>query len=258
MTREANTISAAFDAGVNFFFVTADMHWPLYEPSRRGLANLLARGRGIRDDIVVAGVCYPTQPEFCTAPFHELLAAIPRLDHLDVLLAGGAYGIEFDRRLSLFQLHRERGLLGNRAIGASFHDRSAAASAVRERKVDIAYIRYNPDHFGARSDVFPHLRERPRPLVYGFKSTYGYAPPALMDEIGLAAGEYWHPTITDHYRFALTPPEMDGVLIGLRSPDQVEALAEALELGPLSDEEEAYLMNVAEVIRGDAQMEPDD
>ena len=82
---EPATVSAAFDAGVNFFFVTADMHWPLYEHTRRGLADLLARGRGVRDKVVVAGVCYPTQPEFCAMPFEELAAAVPGLKTLDVL-----------------------------------------------------------------------------------------------------------------------------------------------------------------------------
>src|SRR6059058_6236261 len=53
---DPKTVPAAFDAGINFFFVTADMHWPLYEPTRRGLADLLARGPGTRDRVVVAGV----------------------------------------------------------------------------------------------------------------------------------------------------------------------------------------------------------
>jgi hypothetical protein len=45
MVRDPETIPAAFDAGINiFFFFSADMHWPLYEPSRQGLAGLLARG----------------------------------------------------------------------------------------------------------------------------------------------------------------------------------------------------------------------
>src|SRR5262249_5979393 len=73
---EPATVPAAFDAGVNFFFVTADMHWPLYESARRGLADLLARVRGVREQVVVAGVCYPTQPEFCSMPFQELVAAV--------------------------------------------------------------------------------------------------------------------------------------------------------------------------------------
>ena len=233
------------------------MHWPLYENTRRGLADLLARGRGVRDEVVVAGVCYPTQPEFCTAPFEELVAAVPGLKRLDVLLAGGAYGWEFDRRLPVYAEHRRTGFLGNRAVGATFHDRKAARAAVQERQVDVAYIRYNPGHAGARRDVFPHLPERPRPLLFGFKSTFGYAPPARMTELGLPAPDYWHPAITDHYRFALTPPEMDGLLIALRAPGEVAALAAALEQGPLTEEEEAYLMDVAGVAQGKARVVPD-
>jgi hypothetical protein len=102
--------------------------------------------------------------------------------------------------------------------------------------------------------MVPHLPERPRPLLFGFKSTFGYVPPARMSQLGLPGPEYWQPAITDHYRFALTRPEMDGLLIGLRKPDQVTALEEALARGPLTEEEEEYLMGVASVARGEVQV----
>jgi hypothetical protein len=47
---------------------------------------------------------------------------------------------------------------------------------------------------------------------------------------------------------------MDGLLIGFRTPAEVAALAAALERGPLTDEEEAYMMDVASVARGDARV----
>jgi hypothetical protein len=255
MVGDPAVVPAAFDAGVNFFFVTTDMHWPLYEATRCGLAELFARG--MRDRVVVAGVCYPTQPEFCTAPFEELVAAVPGLRRLDVLLAGGAYGPELGSRMPIYAQHRRERFLGNRAVGATFHDREVAVAAVRERQVDIAYIRYNPDHSGAREDVFPHMPDRPRPLLFNFKSTFGYVPPERMAEIGLPGPEYWNPDVADHYRFALTPPEMDGLLIGLRTPGQVAALAEALERGPLTEEEEEYLIGIAGVARGEARVAPE-
>src|SRR5262245_54155501 len=31
MIRDPETVGAAFEAGINFFFVSADMHWPLYQ-----------------------------------------------------------------------------------------------------------------------------------------------------------------------------------------------------------------------------------
>jgi hypothetical protein len=257
MVGDPSTIPAAFDAGVNFFFVSADMHWPLYESTRRGLADLLARGGGVRDEIVVAGVCYPTQPEFCRMPFQELVDVVPKLGRLDVLLAGGAYGGEIARRLPVYLDHRERRHAGCRAIGVTFHDRDAAAAAMLAADLDIGFVRFNADHHGASEDLFPRLPERPRPLLYNFKSTSGWVPPARMAELGLKAPEYWQPHITDHYRFVFARPELDGLLVSQRTPREIDELAAALGRGPLTDEEENYLVDVAAVARGDARVVPE-
>jgi hypothetical protein len=120
-------IPAAFELGINFFFVTTDMHWPLYEASRQGLRDLFASRPGLRDEIVVAGACYPTQPEFCVAPFQELVQALPGLGRVDLLVAGGSCAADLLPRVNVM-----RGVataLGARAVGASFHDRRAAATA---------------------------------------------------------------------------------------------------------------------------------
>ena len=39
---DSKAISAAFEAGINCFLLTADMHWPLYREARRGLKDLFA------------------------------------------------------------------------------------------------------------------------------------------------------------------------------------------------------------------------
>jgi hypothetical protein len=257
IVRTPETVEAAFDTGINFFFVTADMHWPLYEATRQGLRALLARGGKVRDRIVVAGVCYQTQPEFCSMPFNELLEAIPGLERLDVPIAGGAYAHEFANRLPVYLDHRRHGYLGARAIGASFHDRAAALSAIQRESVDIALIRYNPDHSGARQDVFPHLPRQRSTLLFNFKSTFAFVPPRLLEEIGLNAAEYWHPEKTDYYRFALSRPEIDGVLMAPGTPQELDGLAAALARGPLTEEEETYLMDTALVARGDGTVAPE-
>jgi len=252
IVQSPETVGAAFDAGINFFFVTADMHWPLYEATRRGLQALLARGPSLRDHVVVAGVCYPTQPAFCSMPFAELLEAVPGLGRLDVLIAGAAYARDFAERLPVYLEHRRRGFLGARAIGATFHDRAAALAAVREECLDVALIRYNPDHAGAREDLFPHLPRRRPTLLFNFKNTFRFVPPQRLEAMGLGAAEYWHPEVTDYYRFALSRPEIDGILMAPRSPSELSALAGAIQRGPLTEEEDAYLMNIALVARGDA------
>ena len=254
MVRSADAVCAAFDAGINFFFLSADMHWPLYEASRRGLERLLSRGRDVRDQIVVAVVSYATQPEFCYAPFQEVLEAVPNLGRIDVPIAGGAYGHEFPARLGVYREHRRTGFAGARAIGASFHDRQAALLACNDNSVDLVLIRYNPDHAGARDDVFPHLASRRSARLFNFKNTRGFVPPGRMAEFGLSGAAYWQPDITDYYRFALSRPEIDGLLVAPGTPAEAAALAAALEKGPLDDEEQTYLMDLAAVASGRAKV----
>lgn len=254
MVGEPDTVLAAYDAGINFFFFTADMHWPYYEATRQGLTRLLARGSGIREKIVVGIVSYCTQPEFCYAPFSEAMAAVPGLERVDVPIAGGAYANEFLVRAGIYQQHRRSNFLGTRAIGTTFHDRKAALSAIDHEMIDIAFIRYNPSHPGAREDLFPLLDPKSATLLYNFKNTMGALPPEALPKLGLD-DSYWKPKVTDYYRFVLTRPEIDGSLIGLTTPDQVTALAKAMEEGPLDEEEEKFLMDLALLAQGRATLE---
>jgi hypothetical protein len=54
----------------------------------------------------------------------------------------------------------------------------------------------------------------------------------VIAQLGMRGGPNWQPRVTDHYRFALTRPELDDLLIALATPRQVDALAVALEEGP--------------------------
>lgn len=246
-------VSAAFEAGINFFFVTADMHWPMYAPLRAGLVDLLKK-KSRRDEVVVAVAAYVTQPDFCTAPFEEVLEAIPGLRRIDVGIAGGAYGHELSGRLPVYAKHRAAGFCGMRAIGASFHQRSTASWAICEQLVDLALIRFNARHVGARGDLFPSLPAR-RPLLYNFKSTYGYVPPDRLDALGLHE-DSWRPTPADHYRFIFSQPQFDGLLCAPMRGSDLTELCDALQRGPLSADDGAYLERLAKAdgpsaLRGD-------
>ena len=256
MTRDPRTIPAAFEAGVNFFFVTADMHWPLYEATRRGLAMLLERP-SVRDDVVVAVVSYATQPEFCWMPHKEVVDAIPGLERVDVTVAGGAYGSEILVRRAQYLEHLRRGFVGARAIGATFHDRNALVPSVNNGLFDVSFVRYNASHVGAREEVFPRLEAEPRSLLYNIKSTFGSVPHERYAELGLDE-DHWRPRVVDHYRFVLGRPEMRGILCGPSTPAHVEELARALEEGPLDDEEEQFLVDLAALAEGRVELEGDD
>jgi hypothetical protein len=253
IVRDPRTVSHAFDMGINFFFLSADMHWPAYEATRRGLEDLLARSPRIRERVVVAAVAYVTQPEFCHVPFLEVLEAVRGLGHLDVTVAGGSYRSDFAARAEQFALHRLPGGPGAKAFGVSFHDRRMAAKAFREKLVDIGFVRYNALHAGAEKDLFPHLPSRRRALLYNFTSTQGFLRAERYAELGLTE-DHWRPALTDYYRFVLARPEIDGLLCAPRTPAEVDGLARALEEGPLTEEERLYIRDLAELALGKATL----
>lgn len=245
MTGAPEVVLAAYDAGVNFFFLSADMHWPYYEHTRAGLRQLLSRGGGIRDRLVVAVASYVTQPEFCFKPFREVLEAVPGLERIDVVVAGGAYSGEILTRLGIYQSHRKARFCGSRGMGVTFHDRAAAALVASGALCDVAFVRFNPLHPGARRDVFPHLAGLDqRSLLFGFKSTIGVLDEREFASLGLG-DDYWRPRKVDGYRFALSHPEVDGVLWAATEPRFVSELAEALAEGPLSEDELGAMITLA-------------
>jgi aryl-alcohol dehydrogenase-like predicted oxidoreductase len=250
--RDPDTIAAAFDAGINFFFVTGDLHWPIYEGTRRGLAALLRRNRGVREQIVVAVASYVAQPEFARGPFQEVLESVPRLGRIDMIVVGGAHGHDFPARRERFREYVDRGEFGARAIGTSFHDRAAALRAINHAQIDLAFVRYNPAHPGARSDLFPALQPSPA-RIFNFKSMAGHRTPGELRALGLGP-ELWRPRPTDYYRFALSSPEIDGILCALRDPRQVAALGRALASPPLDADEERYLIDLAKLSTGKARL----
>ncbi|HEX2571209.1 MAG TPA: hypothetical protein VH877_16750 [Polyangia bacterium] len=248
-TVSPDVLCEAFDAGINFFFVTCDMHWPRYEMCRRGLERLLARRRSLRDEIVVAAVTYLTQPEFCWKPLDELIEVLPSLRSIDMCVAGGVYNRDWPHRRAVLDEQRQQRYLGAWSIGASFHERAAAVKAINEPAVDLAFVRYNPRHPGARRDLFPRLRAEGGALVYNFNSAHAYVRPSRFPSLGLSQ-QHWQPEVTDYYRFALTRPEIGGLLVALDTPGHVAELVDALGRGPLSPEEERYLLDLGKLDMG--------
>ena len=243
------TIEAAYEAGVNFFFLSSDLHWPLYEATRKGLANLLASGRARREDIVVAACSYLDQPLFGALQFHEVIDAIPGLKRIDVVIAGGVSNpASYYTRLPSLQVGKMFAYRGISAMGASFHDRQCALAAQNANQIDIAYIRCNPAHPGARADIFPFLRRDRLGLTYNFKSLLFRVTEKELARAGVRGIEA--PRACDYYRFVLGSPELDGILCAPQSPAEVRELAMALEQPPLSAQEQEYLIRLSTLVFG--------
>lgn len=259
MVTDPMTVPAAFEAGINFFFLSADMHWPLYESTRRGLKMLIEGNPSAREQIVVAACSYVAHPEFLWAPFEEVVGAMPELGHLDVSLAGGVHGGELATRIATFETHVRDTFLGIRAIGGTFHDRKELLDAIKASRLDAAFVRYNPAHLRARKEVFDHIREQPRngrPWLFNFKSTSGRIR-SEEDYASLGvAPNLWRPHVTDYYRFALSEPALDGILCAVPGQSGVRDLVDALAKGPLSVERQDYMIKLAELAKGTVEIAP--
>lgn len=238
-------LPAAFEMGINFFFLSTDMHWPLYEASRKGLKALLARRKGIRNEVVIAGACYLTQPEFSIMPFQELVASVPGLARLDVLVAGGVHGPDLLPRAAVLRRIAARNSAG--AIAASFHDRQTALAAANHHIVDLCYVRYNPVHPGARHDLMPHLGPDHPPL-FNFKSMRGFVPHERLRALNIDRS-LWYPEASDYFRYALSRPQMAGLLFSVDYRRQLVELDAAMVRGGLTAEEEEHLEELAILTR---------
>jgi len=243
MVPRPETVLAAFDAGINFFFLSVDMHWPLYEGTRRGLEALLARGGGVRDEIVVGTVSYLEQPLFQAFQVQEVIDAVAGLDRVDLIIAGAVSSpASFYSRLEPMTAARGARFRGARALGATFHSRRLAVTAATFDLLDILYVRYNTAHPGARVDLFPSLPPARTSRIYNFKSTMFKITAEMLPSLGLSSARYPLPDIPDYYRFALSRPELDGILASPKTPEEVEALAAALAKGSLLPEEEEHMV----------------
>jgi hypothetical protein len=249
ITSSAETIIEAFEEGINFFFVSADLHWPLYQQTRQGLAKLLSENHGRRGDMVIAVVSYLDEPLFGHLQFHQVIESVPGLRYIDVLIAGAVSNENhFYRRLTSLNRGRTACHLGARAIGASFHSRSSALLANNSNLLDISYIRYNTSHPGARLDLLPYLRADRSGLIFNFTSMMFRVTESQFAALRLPSGS-WLPKACDYYRFVLTHPAVDGILCSPEYPDEVQTLVRALDLGPLSLYEEEYMIRLSSIVR---------
>jgi hypothetical protein len=233
---------AAFDAGVNFFFLTADLHWPLYEELRQGLELLLARGPSIRDEIVVAVVSYLDEPLFQHLQFHEVIQSVRGLNRVDVLLAGAVSNVEsFNARYTSLRRALVVGHAGARAIGASFHDRATALGSLNLNCLNLHLVRYNSGHAGAQRDIFPLLRSDRSSPIYTFKSGFSRVFEQQFSRLGLPS-DHGLPRPTDYYRFVLSHPSVDGVLCSPMSTLELQELVDSMREPPLNEAEQEYMM----------------
>ncbi|MET0411157.1 MAG: aldo/keto reductase, partial [Polyangiaceae bacterium] len=131
-----------------------------------------------------------------------------------------------------------------RVLGASIHDRPRAGELVESGPLELLMIRYNAAHPGAETDIFPHLAKR-RPAVIAYTAT------AWRQLLSKPPGWSGHvATPGDCYRFCLSNPHVDIVLMGVRTLDELDENLRALERGPLGDAEMQRIRAFGRAVHG--------
>lgn len=140
---------------------------------------------------------------------------------------------------------RERGLVEHLVV--SCHDRPTFERHAADPEIDAIMVRYNAAHPGAETDVFPLLPEAPPGVISYTATCWGW----LLDPRRLPDGEP-RPRPSDCYRFALSHPSVDLCLAGPRDAEQLDEALEALERGPMDEDELAWMKRVGAGLKRDS------
>src|ERR1700688_1147700 len=226
----ARAVEQAFERGVNY------LYWGSF---RRGPFGLALRNlKPQRDRMVLVLQSYSRVAALMT-PSVEIALRKLGFEYADVLLLGLWNHQPPPRILDASRRLRERGLIGNIAI--STHHRPLVSSLSVDSDIGIVHVRYNAVHPGAEREVFPLLAGNGnRPGLVAFTATSWRQS---LDPKRVPPGERV-PTATDCYRFVLSNSAVDVCMTGPANEAQVGEALRAIELGPMSADELAWMRRV--------------
>ena len=239
-----DAVERAFERGVNYIY------WG--SARRASFGNALRRLAPRRDEFVLVIQSYTRAASLMGWSLERALRSL-RFDYADVLLLGMWNAPVPPRILDAARRLKARGLV--RHLGVSTHQRKLVPSIAAGSDFDIVHFRYNAAHPGAETDIFPHLPADGRPGLVSFTATsWGQllGKGKLQGIVGshsLPKGER-APAAVDCYRFVLTRPEVDVCMTGPASAAQMEQALEALRLGPMSEDELAWMRRVGRAVSG--------
>jgi len=233
-------VSYAAERGVNFWLWS-----PRFKTVTPALRELLGRQR---ERHVVAAIDMAWTAGSVRRGVEQALRLLGT-EQLDLYLLGwfgraSLFGAGIQRELE--RLKQEGKIL---AVGTSIHDRRRAGQLARDSILDALMIRYNAKHPGAEQDIFPHLAAR-RPLVVTYTATSWRQ---LIRPIAGVQMPPWPGATPDGgapppplsaalcYRFCLSSPHVHLTLTGPKDRAQLDENLAALEQGPLSAQEEAWV-----------------
>jgi len=232
-------VEIAFERGCRYFY------WGSLRRASfgRGLKNVLARDR-----------------EACTLVIQSytrigmlmglsVRRALRRLgaDACDVLLLGWWNSTPPARILDAARRLKDAGVVRHIAVSTHARPRVPEFSGA----FDAVHMRYNAAHRGAEKEIFPHIPEArdSRAGIVAFTATrWGHLlrrPKGVAESVPV-------PTAGDCYRFCVSDSHVDVVICGGRNDQDVIDACSAMEKGPMTPDELAWMRQVGDAVRNNA------
>ena len=230
----AQAIEEAFEHGVNYLYWGALRRGPMAKGIRR-----LARKN--RDKMVVVIQNYWPWAKLMPQSLERALREV-RIEYADVLLFSTLRRRPNQRAIDAGQELKKRGLV--RHLGLACHHRPRFAEVEKEKIFDVYHIRYNAVHRGAEKDVFPLLPEEDGPGIVIFTAT---CHTKLLRRDCVPKSERT-PKAGDCYRFVLSHPSAHVCVSGPINLQQSRENVGILELGPMTEDELAWMRRVGDHI----------
>ncbi len=234
---DGESVAWALERGVNYFFWT---------PFRTGKVTPVLKAALAKDRHKLVIATGPTMGFFGggVRSGAEKLLRVLGTDYLDVLHLFwlGTTSALTKGTIAAMQELKASGKV--RAFGVTIHDRERAGRLAADSPIDLFMIRYNAAHPGAERDIFPHLEKR-KPAVVAYTATAWrklLKKPRAWDGAPMTAG--------DCYRFCLSNPNVDVTVTGPANRAQLEENLAALEKGPLTRDEDAWMRRFGEAVHG--------
>jgi len=227
----------AFERGVNYFY---------WGSVRRGAMKRAVAEISVdqRDELVIVLQSY-SRVGMLLELFVERGLRDLGVERVEVLLLGWHNKAPSRRVLDAALELKEKGRIG--CIAISTHHRRLLPTLIDDDRYSIWHVRYNAVHRGAEREVFPSLEGREasqRPGMVTYTTTRWSD---LCNSSKMPPGERT-PTGTDCYRFAMSNASVDLCLAGPDDPEQMKQALEALEAGPMSEDELAWMRRVGDHI----------
>ena len=171
------------------------------------------------------------------------------LDRIDILCLAYRNDAIEDAILEAARTLVDRGLV--RSIMVSSHDRPTLVGLSANASIDTLMVRYNAGHRGAEEEVFPAARRQGKSVLAYTATRWG----SLLDPASLPR-DLPRPRGSDCYRFVLSHPAVTACLFGpANEVEMLEAIA-ALERGPMSEDELAWMRRVGDHVHAHRTQAP--